>query len=410
MRHRLDNLKKKKFAAIFIICLILIGMIIYFGGKKDDESSRAAIKPEVKVMEITRRDMYRRIILSGQTAAKAKVVIAPKYTGKIVAVNVDLGDAVKAGDVLLVQDTEEVELLLRQNEATVRAADADVVQTRASYDASLADKKAQYEHDLLNYSRYAELFKEGAVSKESLDNARQQMVTSEAAYNTLKNQAVEGKLAASIEGKVAARDKSRREADSLEKQRADLILTAPRDGIIAYRAAEVGAIASAGQSVLTIVDNSSLHVDCLVSEQDAAVLKTDEMTEVSIESLGESFGGRIIYISPSVDSTEKSYLVRIELLNINSHVKDGMFAKSEIKILQRQNAVFVPKEAIVEKNGQTYVFVLGENNKAERREVATGLRNDEAAEILTGLKEGEQLILNNQARLKDGIEVTTEQG
>jgi multidrug efflux pump subunit AcrA (membrane-fusion protein) len=87
-----------------------------------------------------------------------------------------------------------------------------------------------------------------------------------------------------------------------------------------------------------------------------------------------------------------------------------MFAKSEIKILQRQNAVFVPKEAIVEKNGQTYVFVLGENNKAERREVATGLRNDEAAEILTGLKEGEQLILNNQARLKDGIEVTTEQG
>lgn len=410
MRHDFSRLNKKAYIGVIGVCACLISLILYFSQNSSEQQQRASIKPEVRVQEIERRAMYKRIVLSGQTVARAKVDIAPKYSGRIVEVLVELGDQVKQGDVLLIQDTEDVDISLRQNRAAARAAAANAVEAEASYESSLADKKSQYEHDYLNFMRYESLFADGAVSREALDDARQQLASSQAALDALVNQNISGGTAAVVEGKLAAREQAEHEIDALTKQRSDLILRAPRDGVIANRDAEVGAIASAGQRVLSVVDNSSMYVDCEVSEQDVAVMQPGQMTDVAVESLGQSFVGKIIYISPAIGEVQKSYTVRIELANASGQLKDGMFARSQINVLQRDSALLVPKDSIIEKNGRIYVYIVNEDNIVSVRNVVLGLRNDAEVEIIEGLNEGERLILNNFARLKEGIVVNVEQG
>lgn len=410
MRHDFSRLNKKAYIGVIGVCACLISLILYFSQNSSELQQRASIKPEVRVQEIERRAMYKRIVLSGQTVARAKVDIAPKYSGRIVEVLVELGDQVKQGDVLLIQDTEDVDISLRQNRAAARAAAANAVEAEASYESSLADKKSQYEHDYLNFMRYESLFADGAVSREALDDARQQLASSQAALDALVNQNISGGTAAVVEGKLAAREQAEHEIDALTKQRSDLILRAPRDGVIANRDAEVGAIASAGQRVLSVVDNSSMYVDCEVSEQDVAVMQPGQMTDVAVESLGQSFVGKIIYISPAIGEVQKSYTVRIELANASGQLKDGMFARSQINVLQRDSALLVPKDSIIEKNGRIYVYIVNEDNIVSVRNVVLGLRNDAEVEIIEGLNEGERLILNNFARLKEGIVVNVEQG
>ncbi len=408
MQRDFFRIHRKITIAAICICAVLGGFYLYIS-PSGEKADKRAIRPAVRAQEVVRQDMYRRIALSGQTVAKAKVDIAPKYAGKIVEVFVELGDAVEAGDVLLTQDTDDVEIALQQNRAAERMAAADTVLAEAAYQAELADRESQYNHAMRNYERYTALYAQDAVSKEALDNMEKLMVSSRAQLDALRNQKIAGGVAAAIESKRAAREKAAHEIDALEKERSDLILRAPRAGVIGYRNAEVGAIASAGQKVLSIVDNSQMYVDCAVSEQDIAVMQIGQKLSVAVESLGKSFDGELIYISPAVDAEEKMYTARIELQNGDRLLKDGMFARGQIRVLQRASTLFVPKEAVTEKNGRMYIFVLNEDATVRLRDVTAGLRNDDDVELLSGVSPGEKVVLNNLARLKDGAAVVVEE-
>ena len=403
MRHDFSKIDKKKAAAVFGLCfLCLAGVYFFFRGDTRKNALGAPVNPIVETHRVVRADMMRRISLFGETVSEAHIDVAPKYAGRITEVRVDLGDAVKAGDVLLVQDTGDLELSIRQNVAAARQAEADVTESEAIYKATYHKVKANFDRLKRNDERYAELYAQGAVSKEAYDEVHQTMIDSKAALDTLLNQTMGEEMPASVESKRAALEKIRRGTAALEKQRDDLILRAPRDGVISYRAAEVGNIAQAGQKVLELVDNSKFYVDCQLSEQDVAALRTGLGVAVNIESLGDSYDGQIIYVSPATGGASRNYTVRIQLFNADERVKAGMFARTQIEILQRAQTLFVPKESVVEKNGKTSVFVIDGEAKAEERAVKTGLRNDAEVEILSGVEDGERVATSNLARLKTG--------
>lgn len=404
MRHDFSVVNKKKVAVVFAACLVLIGVVFFLFNRADDQKmAKTSTKPAVVTYAAVRKDMMRRVSLFGQTVSEAHIEIAPKYTGRITAVHVKLGDRVRAGDVLLVQDTRDLELSIRQNTAASRQAEADVMESESIYQATYQKVKADYERTKQNDERYQSLYAQGAISKEALDSIHQEMINSKAALDTLVNQSMQGEVAASVESKRAAWAKAEDGTAILAKQRDDLILHAPRDGVIGYRAAEIGAIAQAGQKVLELVDNSKIYVDCQLSEQDIAAITTGLPVVVAIESLGKTYDGQIIYISPATGSTTKSYSVRIELNSTDEMIKAGMFARTQIEILQRPQTLFLPKESIIEKNGKTSIFIIDSAHKAEERSVTLGLRNDTEVEILSGLSEGEIVAVTNLARLKNGV-------
>lgn len=406
MRHKLQQMNRREMMVAGTICLLLLVTACYFylGQQKSVKKKVRQGLPLVKVQTVTRQDMMRHVALSGQTVADANIALAPKYTGRIVQVCASLGDVVQAGQVLMVQDTGDLDISINQNSAAANAAHADAREAAAAYDANYIKTRNAYELEQGKYERNKYLFSIGAISQDTLDSVNQEYMASKAAFEVLANQ-VDGSSAASVQSKEYTAEKQEHATSALRKQREDMILRAPRDGIIGYRNAEAGAIATAGTKVLSLVDNRHINVDCTLSEGDAAILKTGMDVNVTIDALGQDYTGRIVYVSPAMDDSSKTYQVRIELGENSDTIKAGLFAHTAIDILQRPAALFVPKEAVLSKNGRQSIFVLNPDGTVEEREVKIGLINDADEEIIAGLSDGEIVVLSNQDKLQTGMKV-----
>ncbi len=408
MRRGLKTLNRKELFTALGICIIVLAVAshFYFGQGGNDKTKSSKSNPLVSVYTVHRADMMRQISLSGQTVANATVDLAPKYTGKISSVNVNLGDAVKAGDILLTQDTSDLDISIKENEAATNAAAADAVTEEASYNANYLKTRVAYDVEKQKYERNQYLYSIGAISKDTLESSRETYVASQAEYEALANQN-NNSTPASVQSKQYAAQKNAYATDALKKQRSDMILKAPRDGIINYRNAEVGEIANAGTKVLSIVDNNHIYVDCTIAENDAALLTTGMNVDMTVDAMGNTYTGELVYVSPAMDDTSKSYMVRIALDQSPDDIKAGLFAHGQINILQKQDTLFVPKEAVLSSNGKTTVFVAKPDNTVEEREVKIGLLNDAYEEIIDGINDGDTVVLSNQDRLKDGTAVDT---
>ena len=409
MRHSIHNLSRKQFriAGAVVVVLLMAALYVYMGqGRKLAQNIRHD-KPLVQVMRIDRQDMMRHIALAGQTVADANIALAPKYTGRIVAVYADLGDHVTAGQVLMVQDMGDLDISIRESQAAAGAAWSDAQVAAATYDANYIKARNDLAVVEDKYERNKYLFSIGAISQDTLDAVKQEYMSSKASFEVLANQADADSdgSPASVASKEYAARKDEHQREALEKQRDDMILRAPRDGVIGYRAAEVGAIAPAGTKTFSLVDNSHINVDCTLSETDAAILQPGMEVVMTIDALGGDYNGRIIYVSPAMDDTSKTYQVRIELDESPDHIKAGLFAHTAIDILQREQTLFVPKEAVLSRNGRQSLFVLRPDGSVEEREVKLGLINDESEEVISGIEDGDVVVLTNQDKLSDGTAV-----
>ena len=126
---------------------------------------------------------------------------------------------------------------------------------------------------------------------------------------------------------------------------------------------------------------------------------------ITIDALGRDYAGKIVFVSPAMEESSKSYLVRLEITEADEAVKAGLFAHTAVDILQRPQTIFVPQEAVLTRNGVNSVFVLLPDGTVEQREVKIGLLNDKDEEIISGLSEGEQVVLSNQDKLQTGTKV-----
>ena len=412
MRKILNSRKRWLMLGVVVGAVVFLGAMVFW--KIHNTSSVnmvkvSAMKPLVVVETVRRQDMLSRIVLSGQTVAAAQVDIAPKYAGRIRQVAVELGQAVTAGQMLVVQDTLDIELSIAQTTAAIRQARAENTEKIVNFAADYKKAEADYARYLVSYQRYESLQRTGAISSQDLDKAKQQMINAQATFDALKEQDMPDGVPAALERAKAALAKAEYNLEALEKQREDMILRAPRDGIIGYRQAEAGAFVKAGQKLLTVVDNGSNYIECQVSEQNAAQIRTGMQVKVTIDSLGQDYPGTIIYVSPASDAKTQAFTVRLALTQGESAIRSGMFAHADITGLLRPQTLFVAKTAILEKNGKKYVFVINDNNQAEQRLVTTGQRNDDSVEILTGINDGERVAVSNIARLKQDTVVETEE-
>lgn len=406
--HNLLHSSRNKLVAFGLVFLLACaGIYVISHSDRAAKSSSALTNASVQSYRAERRDMMRTISLSGQTVPLAQVDLSTKYAGNITAVYVDLGDTVEPGQILLEQDPVDTSLQLSQNRAAWAQAAAETKSAQSQFYSDLQKAQVEYATAKMNYNRYVILKDEGAVSQKDLDTMYQALIVAKAALDNLQLQNV-GDTPALIAGKQAAQAKAKYTVDSLSKQLEDLTIRAPRHGVISYRNAEAGAMAAANTKVLTITDTSGIYIDCPVAEADVAAIQPGMTVSVSVESLANTYDGTITYVSPAMDPTNKTYIVRITLSNPDNLLRGGMFAQSSLEVLQRRNTLFVPKDALVEQNGVSQLYVINPDNTIAIRTVKTGLRNDNYVEILEGLSDGEQIATTNLARLRDGVSVTIE--
>ena len=403
----LHSRRGKLLAFACILLLACIGIYALSHSNTAKKGAQATTDAAVQAYTVARKDMYRHVSMSGETVPIAQVDLSTKYAGKIASVDVQLGDYVEPGQVLLTQDPTDTSLTLQQDQAALQQAQAESTAAEAQFSSDLQKARIDYETAKMNYNRYVILKSEGAISQKDLDTVYQALIVAQSTLQNLESQNL-GDVPATIAAKQAAQAKAGYVVDSLSQQLGDLTIRAPRAGVISYRNAEVGAMVPANTKVLTVTDTSVIYIDCPLSETDVAAIHMGMDVTVSIESLAQTYAGVITYVSPAMDPTTKTYMVRITLTQPDGSLRGGMFAQSGVDVLQRAQTLYVPKDALLELNGVSSAYVILPDNTIQIRQVKTGLRNDAYVEILDGLSVGDRIAVTNTARLKDGSHVTIE--
>lgn len=349
-----------KLLSLLAICVIGITLTLGLRHLSNQSTSKKAVmKPIVHTQVVSRRPLYKSINLFGQLKAKA-----------------------------------------RYAEAGANAATTDV-----SYSTSLTRYEADYKLAQVNAERYRKLYAQGAVSKSELDSMEQTLANKKAQYDALAQQESYDGTPSQVyrQEQIAAR----REQEYIIAQNKyhDLIFKAPRAGIITYRDAEVGGYAPAGSRLLTLLDDSGFTVDCDITDAEAASVTVGTQVELKLEAIGEICRGTVVYVSPVRSRETNKFTLRIRLDEPGSNVKAGLFAKGELRFLQKPSTIYLPKNTVLERDGKYFVYVLGKGNKALKKPVTTGASNNESIEIVQGVKIGETVILDNLARLRDGMVV-----
>ncbi|NCU32467.1 MAG: HlyD family efflux transporter periplasmic adaptor subunit, partial [Candidatus Moranbacteria bacterium] len=209
-----------------------------------------------------------------------------------------MGQQVHEGDVLIIQDTKDIDIAINKNVALLRQAQADTIQTESNFNANFIKIRAEYDKGILNYQRYSKLYEMGAISKIQLEAMEQNMVDARSAYEAMSNQMLSESNSATVEMKRQNVNQINYSIEQLEVQRNDYLIKAPIEGTIAYRKAETGAYVQAGQKLLTLISKKQFYIDCILPEQEVAFIKTGMILKVNVSALGRDYSGKIIFVSP----------------------------------------------------------------------------------------------------------------
>jgi membrane fusion protein (multidrug efflux system) len=287
----------------------------------------------------------------GTLRANESVIIKPEIAGRIAKLGFSDGERIRAGRVLVQLDT------------SVPAAELE--QVRAERALALA-----------KYERAVELAQKNFVSEQARDEAGANL------------QVVDARLALA---------RARLEKSSI---------LAPFGGIVGLRNVAPGDFVKDGAELVTLEDTSSMKVDLRLPERVIGRLRRGQVLEVSVEALpGRTFKASIDALDATVDANGRSILVRGRIPNTDEILRAGMFARAQVVLSERNDAVLVPEEAIVPQGPDLFVWQVSEG-KASRIKIRAGVRRDSQVEILDGLVSGSSIVIAGQLKLnRDGQEV-----
>jgi HlyD family secretion protein len=398
------NGKKKKKKRLFfiggsillVIILVVVVAAMTRGGTKIDPS---------KLGKVEKGDLAKSVVATGKVEPITKVEIKSKASGIVKKLYIEAGDRVKKGQVLAELDRDEIlasvrsqEAQLQSAEANLNAAEADL--KRAEVDALGPDipmlKRA--------YERAAQMRKEGVVSDANLDDAQKGY---EMAVN--KREVARAQLIVNKAKVAQAKADVQRQGANLAQLREQLSYTtivAPIDGIVLSRDVEVGdavssilVMGSAATLVMTIGDTSEVYVKGKVDESDVGKVYLAQPARIKVESFKDkTFTGKVTKISPM--GTEKdnvtTFEVRVSITNPGGELKAAMTANAEIILEEHKNVLQIPEGALIyDKDKKASVEIPEPSAKDGKKKVAVqvGISNGAKAEILGGLKEGDQVVL-----------------
>ena len=287
----------------------------------------------------------------GTLRANQSVVIRPEIAGRIAKLSFSDGERIPAGRVLVQLDT------------SVPAAELE--QVRAERALAVA-----------KYERAVELAQKNFVSAQARDEAGANL------------QVVDARLSLA---------RARLEKSSI---------LAPFGGIVGLRNVALGDFVKDGAELVTLEDTSSMKVDLRLPERVIGRLRRGQVLEVSVEALpGRTFKASIDALDATVDANGRSILVRGRIPNTDEILRTGMFARAQVVLSERNDAVLVPEESIVPQGPDLFVWRVLEG-KASKIKVRAGVRRDAQVEILEGLASGESIVIAGQLKLnRDGQEI-----
>ncbi len=347
------------------------------GAQRPGGGAGAAGRPPmtVEVSPTRRETVSEHITVVGNLIGAATVEVVPKVSGRLQTISVRLGDAVRKGQTLAKVEDREIREQVRQAEASFEVSAATIRQREA--DLKFAET---------NLDRSRNLFQRQLLPKQTLDDA-------EARYQA---------AVAQLDLARAQFQQARARLDELQITLSNTSILSPVDGFVAKRNLDPGAFASQNSPIVAVVDISTVRMVANLIERDARRVDTGTAAAVEVDAYpGERFSGRVARVAPVFDPTTRTAEMEIEVPNRSGRLKPGMYARVNLIVGERVNALVVPRNAVVDIEGKRGVFVP-QQNRASFRPVQTGLQDENRVEITGGLGDGVQVITTGALALRDG--------
>lgn len=358
---------KKWLVLAAVLALVLIAALVWWLRPPASEApaAKAAAASEPKpVMTVTVAEPRRETLAialqaNGNVSAWQEASVGAEVNGlRLAAVNVNVGDAVKKGQVLATFTTDTARADSLQSQASVVQAEAGYLNAKADADRarSIQDSGA------LSSSQIAQYVTQEKVAKAQWEAAKALLSATEIRFG-------------------------------------NTTVKAPDDGLISARSATVGAVVGAGQELFRLIRQGRMEWRAEVTASEVGRIRVGQKALVTLAT-GTELSGQVRAIAPSANEQTRNILVYVDLPRHND-LKAGTFARGVFAIGQSE-ALTVPTPAIVVRDGNNFVFVVDTANKAAARQVQTGRRVGERVEIVDGLKAGERVAVQGAGFLNDG--------
>lgn len=342
------------------------------------------------------------------TAPDQEVLLRPQIEAQLLNLNVDVGDAVKRGQVLARLDDSLLVSAVNEAEAELAAQSAEVAQAQAQVNDALARVDAarlELQQAAADAARQQQLFRQGAIAAQSAEQSQTLARTSAQTLRSAQQQVrVAQRTVTATQRRVTAQQAVVVQA---QKRLSYAVLTSPISGVVLEKLTEPGNLLQPGGEVLRLGDFSRVKVVVQVSELELANIQVGQTVQVRLDAFpNQQLQGEVRRISPAAEPTARLIPVEVIIPNRNGRIGSGLLARVSFS-QQGQEIIVVPQTALPDRSSRTLFIVTGngEQSKVAARSVTLGKRANGQVEILSGLKVGERFVARSGKPLKDGDQV-----
>jgi HlyD family secretion protein len=358
--------------------------------------------------------------LTGTVVPARQANLASVASGTIRTVDVQIGDHVSAGQLLVQIDDSTLRAQLAQDEATLTEARARLHQTTSmnqgtalTTNSGLRSAQVAFDTASADYRRNQMLFKQGYISQQAFDKSKSDYAAAQAALQTAQVAAQNANMSngvsaaqADVASMAAAVNVDEAAVQTVLTQIGQAAVTAPFDGIVTQRNVDPGSLASPGTQLVQVSEMDPVFLNVGIPDGDLKFVRAGSQTDVSVDALpGRSWKGKVNNLNAAAGQGTLTYLARIAIPNADLALKAGMVGNVTFVSARNPDALIVPRGAVVSTDSGNSVYVVIEG-KAKLRPVSLGLETQSDAQISgAGIKKGTIVITQRPDALQDGSPV-----
>lgn len=354
----------------YLFNILSLGLFISFLSCNNEDKARVQAKTtspiNVTVEKATSTNNDGSLIVSGTVQAANSAKLSTRVMGYVEKINVNVGDKVNKGQLLLSINS------------------SDLAAKRAQVNARILEATAAYENAKKDYERFQNLFNQNSASQKELDDMSARFNMAEARLQSTKELKKE-----------------------IDAQFTYTNIRAPFDGIIASKLIDVGTLANPGMPLLLVESPDEFEVVAKIPESAIASIKRGTEVGLTISAIETNIKGLVKEVSSSSSLSGGQYLVTIGISESNKNIRSGMFASVQFPTISSDSngsvsSILIPKEVIIRRGQLTGLFTVSQQNTAVLRWLRLGNTTGEYVEVLSGLKRGETYITSSQEKLYNG--------
>jgi len=355
----------------------------------------------VGVAPVTRKPIMRQLTVSSELVPFQEIDVYAKESGFVKDLLVDFGSRVQKGQLLAVLEIPELEIQLQQDAAAIASAAERVI--HAQHELDRLEAQHRVVHDFSDRLEGVVKTNSGLLAQQEIDDAKGKDLALEA-------QVEAGKSAYQTAQSVLDEAKAKQQRDKVLFDYARI--TAPFDGVVTQRFANLGTLMQAGTSSSTqalplvrLSEDDKFRLVIPVPENYVKYIQLGEPVEVRVSSLGKVVPGTITRFSVDVAADTRTMHTEVDVPNPSHVLMPGLYAEATLTLERKASALVIPLQAVSQANGQATIFLVDPNSTLQERKIGLGLQTSTDAEVVSGLNEGDRVVISDHSGLKAGFHV-----